>query len=73
MSLLFNWVSELMLMSCVHLSSITLSLRLCCASLGHVSAFLGGDLLAAALDDLVELLRLHVLEAVDQGEFLLLG
>lgn len=73
MSILSDWVSELLLMSSMHLSSTALSVRLCCASLGHVSALLGGDLLAAALDDLVELLRLHALEAVDQGEFLLLG
>ena len=45
----------------------------CSTPLRHVLAFLGRDLLATALDDLVALLRLHVLEAVDQGKLLLLG
>ena len=42
------------------------------ALVGHVPALLGRDLLATAFDDLVALLRLHILEAVDQGNLLLL-
>jgi hypothetical protein len=48
--------------------------RSCGAALGrHVAALLGRDLLATALDGLVALLCLHVLELVDEGELLLLG
>jgi hypothetical protein len=42
-------------------------------SFGHVLAFLGCDLLATAFDDMFALFRLHILEAVDQGDLLLLG
>jgi hypothetical protein len=39
----------------------------------YVLALLRRRLLAATFDDMRALLRLHVLEAVDQCEFLLLG
>jgi hypothetical protein len=42
-------------------------------SFRHVLAFLGCDLLATAFDDMFALFGLHVLEAVDQCELLLLG
>lgn len=39
----------------------------------HVSALFGRSLLATALDGPIAILGLHVLEALDQGDFLLFG
>jgi len=39
----------------------------------HVSALLGSYLLATALDGVLALFALHVLELVDEEQFLLLG
>lgn len=41
--------------------------------LGHVASLLGRELLAPSFHDMLALLGLHVLEAVDQDHLLLLG